>query len=134
MPTSELKKFCAPLYHVSNILLRDTKYRARKRLCSNTTKRNELKVYISLKGNKLACLAKVYFRYKIWFMISEKRTSHGGSKILGSIGTKWGNGFKWIGYCENTLASFREWLVISVSLPQEILELWKWHIFSLFIA
>ena len=33
------KKFCARFYHEPNILLRGTKYRAPKRLCSNTLKR-----------------------------------------------------------------------------------------------
>ena len=34
-----------------------TKYRAQKRFCSNTLKRYDLKVYISLEDNKLGCLA-----------------------------------------------------------------------------
>ena len=33
------KNFCACFYHEPNILLRGTKYRAPKRLCSNTLKR-----------------------------------------------------------------------------------------------
>ena len=45
-------------YRTSNIFLRDTKYRAGEKVRSNTLKRNELKVYISLLGNKLAFLSK----------------------------------------------------------------------------
>ena len=49
---SGLIKFCACLYHASNILLRGMKkkYCEQKWLCS----KNKLKVYISLKYNKLA--------------------------------------------------------------------------------
>ena len=45
----------------------------------------------------------------------------GGSRIVGSIGIKWGIGFKWyISYCENL--SYKFSLVLS-----------QWHIFSLII-
>ena len=76
MSSSGLKKVCARFYHPPNILLRSPKYSVLKRMCSNTLKRNELKVYISLKENKLACFTncidKARFKYMIWFMISEK--------------------------------------------------------------
>ena len=49
------EKICANLYHPPNIPLRCIKYCAQKRLCNNTVKRDKLKVYISLKSNKLAC-------------------------------------------------------------------------------
>ena len=40
-------------------------------LCISTLKRNELKVYISLKESRWNVLqiAKVYFRYTIWFVL-----------------------------------------------------------------
>ena len=58
-------------------------------LCNSTLKRNELKVFISLKERKLASwsvlqVAKAHFRYPIWFVISEKSITrytfphHGG--------------------------------------------------------
>ena len=79
MSNTGFKKFRAGLYHASNILLRSTKYRAQKRLSSNTLKKNELKVYISLMINKsrvinwhVLHIAKTQFTYTIWFMISEK--------------------------------------------------------------
>ena len=50
-----VKKNCACFYYPPNVLLRGTKYCAPKQLCSNTLKKNELKFYISLKENKLAC-------------------------------------------------------------------------------
>ena len=51
------EKFCAHLYHAPNILLNQGHniiHEHDQRLCSNTLKRNKLKVDISLKGNKLA--------------------------------------------------------------------------------
>ena len=59
--------------HVSMIhqtsFSRGTKYIAPKLVCNNIIKRNELKVYISLKENKLQ-VAKAHFRCTIWFIIS----------------------------------------------------------------
>ena len=51
------EKIYASLYYAPHILLRSTKYRAQKQLPSNFLKWNELKVYISLNGNKLANFA-----------------------------------------------------------------------------
>ena len=51
----------------------DTKYCAEKRLCSNTLKKiKQLKAYVSLKGNKLACFgnSKGSFQVHDLFMIS----------------------------------------------------------------
>ena len=48
-------KFFVHFYHLPNILLRGTIYRAPKRLCYNALKKNEFKAYISLKEYKLAC-------------------------------------------------------------------------------
>ena len=55
--SSGQKIFCAFFYHSPNIILKSKKYpnRAPKPLCSNTLTRNELKVYNSLKENKLVC-------------------------------------------------------------------------------
>ena len=64
----------------------DTKYFARKRMCSNTLQRNELRVYISLKENKLANFAnsqRSIDRYAILFMISEKSISRGKFLLRG---------------------------------------------------
>ena len=47
------RKYVSIMHQTS--FLRGTKYYAPKRLCSNILKWNELKVYISLKENKLAC-------------------------------------------------------------------------------
>ena len=49
------EQFFTRFYQPPNIVLRGAKYRAPKRLCSNTLKRIELKVYISLNENKLTC-------------------------------------------------------------------------------
>ena len=51
------EKFCARFCHVPNILLRYPKYRAQKRLCTSTEKRNELKVHVFLNDNKLGYFA-----------------------------------------------------------------------------
>ena len=54
------EKFCAHLYHAPNILLsqrHNIMHKDDQGLCRNTLKRNELEVYISLKGNKFACFA-----------------------------------------------------------------------------
>ena len=53
----------------SNILLMGMKYCVWKRLCSNTLKRTKLKVYISLKGNKLACFANSYGSFQVQCMV-----------------------------------------------------------------
>ena len=60
MPSSELKKFCERLHHAPNILLKGMKDRAQKQLCSNTLKSNELKFYIRMKSNNLACFTNVH--------------------------------------------------------------------------
>ena len=73
MSNPRLKKNWTLFYHAS-ILLRGAKYRAAKRFGSNTLKRNELKVYISLKGNKLVCFGnssdsfQVATRFGSWFL------------------------------------------------------------------
>ena len=62
---SGLKKLSVRFCHAPNIILRDTIHCARKQLCSNTLKRNELKVFISLKKINWHVwrIAKTHFRY-----------------------------------------------------------------------
>ena len=68
---SELKTFCARLCHAASILLRGTKYRARKRLGAN---RKFIFPWMVINWYVFQ-IAKAYFRYTMWFMISEISTS-----------------------------------------------------------
>ena len=57
LSSSELKKLSARFCHALNILW-GTQNMVHRNDCHNTPKRNELKVYISLKEKRLACFAK----------------------------------------------------------------------------
>ena len=46
-------------------------YRAQKQLCSNTSKRNKLKVYISLKQNELACFVNSEGSFKVHDLVHD---------------------------------------------------------------
>ena len=69
--SSRLKKYWTHFYHPPKIFLRGTKYRAPKRLCSNTLKRNELRVYFSLKENKLACFTNSYDSFQVHDLVHD---------------------------------------------------------------
>ena len=53
--SSEWKNICARFFNSPILLLMGRKNRPPKKLCGNTLKWNKLKVYISLKENKLEC-------------------------------------------------------------------------------
>ena len=81
LSSAGLKKFCACFYHAPNILFDGHKIWCTKTtiLFNNTLKRNEVKVYISLKGNKLACFAnsKGSFQLRVIFMhLKSQETRH----------------------------------------------------------
>ena len=65
------QSFCARLYHTASILLRGMEYRARKRLGTNWKFIFPWRVI----NWYVFQIAKAYFRYTMWFMISEKSIS-----------------------------------------------------------
>ena len=71
LSSSGRKKFCARFYHAPSMLLTFEGHQIlhMKRLCSNTLKKGDLKVYISQKENKLACFANSSgTRCRSWFL------------------------------------------------------------------
>ena len=69
-----MKKVFACFYHAPNILVRVTKYRARKQLCSNTLKRSKLNIFVSLKEKGGICCKQLWLiseiRFGSWFLKS----------------------------------------------------------------
>ena len=75
LSNSGLKTFCARLYHVPNILLRGTKYRAKENdgvaMLYKGTNWKFIFLWRVINWHVLQ-IAKAHFRCSIWFMISLK--------------------------------------------------------------